>query len=387
MLVERFAPDLGGLARSGARVAGALVRHGVDVDVLAWSRALPPGRVETVDAGDFDPAAKGVVLHRLGLFGKTDFSMQYTMNVLDWLHGERGFDAVWGHYVFWPGFCATMFATRNGLPSTVSARGNDIDRMSFPPGDFSRLVWTLDNASVITSVTHDLAGKIDALLGRDARVEVIGNVVDGEVFAPGAPDIGLRRGLGIADDEAVLGFSGELRQKKGFGFMVEALRTVRATRPACLLVIGEIRPRERSLLAEFAADHPRDAVRIVVTGRLEQAAEVARHLRVCDVLLSPSLWDGLPNAVLEALACGLVTIGSDAGGIPEVITHGVDGVILPRHRLGDLGDVVLETLAAPAADLQAIRAAARRTAVTRFHPDEERAALGRVLGRLANNAP
>ena len=80
-----------------------------------------------------------------------------------------------------------------------------MDRMMFPPGDFARLLWTLDRAAVVTSVSNDLKEKVNVLLGRDAGVEVIGNVVDTEAFTPGEPNVALREQLGISSDEAVLG--------------------------------------------------------------------------------------------------------------------------------------------------------------------------------------
>lgn len=132
MLVERFPPDLGGLARSGARTAAALARLGVEVDVVAWTKTCPPGALESIDAGEVAPAARGVRLHRVGLYAHLDFSLQHTLNVLEWLHGTRRFDAVWGHYLFPAGFVAVLFAAQAGLPAAVSARGNDVDRLTFP---------------------------------------------------------------------------------------------------------------------------------------------------------------------------------------------------------------------------------------------------------------
>ena len=199
MIVERYPPDLGGLATSGARTAAALARTGVEVDVLAWTKTLPPGRMEDEEG----PA--GVTVRRLGLFANWDLSLQHTANVLEWLHEQRSFDAIWGHYLFPPGFMAVQLAETLGLKSIVSARGNDVDRMTFPPGDFARLLWTLERASVITSVSHDLARKIDVLLGRDGAATVVPNVVDLETFTPGEPDAALRESLGIAPEEAVLG--------------------------------------------------------------------------------------------------------------------------------------------------------------------------------------
>ena len=144
------------------------------------------------------------------------------------------------------------------------------------------------------------------LLTKKIKPIVIPNVVDTETFRPAAVagDEGLRTSLGIQLREAVLGFCGELRHKKGLPFILSALLEVQQTREACLLVIGEIRPREQTHLATFAAEHPDAAQRILVTGHLETQSDVARHFHLCDVVLQPSVWDGLPNATLEAMACG-----------------------------------------------------------------------------------
>lgn len=304
LIAERFAPDIGGVARSAGRIASAIARLEVSVDVLAWTKTISPGELVS-ERSQQTPESNSVTVHRLGLFGSLDFSLQHSMNVLEWLHERHRFDAVWGHYLFPAGFMATLFAELVRIPSTVSVRGNDVDRLMFPPGDFARLLWTLQRSSARTAVSHDLAKKIDVLLGRDVETLVIGNAVDLNTFAPRPADAELRKRLGIRDDEAVLGFCGELRQKKGLPHLLRALRTVRANRPACLLVIGDVRVRERTFLSEFSADCPDDAARIIITGQVHEPSEVARRLVLCDLLLLPSLWDGLPNALLEAQAAGI----------------------------------------------------------------------------------
>lgn len=379
-IAERFAPDLGGVARSAGRIAVALARMGVQVDVLAWSKTIPAG--ELVTEPEAESGQAGLTVHRLGLFGNLDFSLQHTLNVLEWLHGQRPFDGVWGHYLFPAGFMGTLFAEQSGIPSTVSLRGNDVDRLMFPPGDFARLLWTLQRTSVLTAVSRDLARMVDVLLGHDSETFVIGNAVDVARFAPRPVDITLREQLGIRDDEVVLGFCGELRQKKGLPHLLRALRTVRAVRPACLLVIGDVRLRERASLSEFAADCPEDAARILITGQLHEQDEVARHLALCDLLLLPSQWDGLPNALLEGMAVGIPILASDAGGIPEVIEHGRTGYLVPRSQLHRLGEAALEVLSLPRAQREQLVAAARQAVETRFSLPTEEAALREVLRRL-----
>ena len=381
LIAERFPPDIGGVARSAGRIAAALARLGVSVDVLAWTKTLPPGELVS-ETTQRTTEFGGVTVHRLGLFGSLDFSLQHSLNVLEWLHEQRQFDAVWGHYLFPAGFMATLFAELIHIPSTVSVRGNDVDRLMFPPGDFARLLWTLQRASVRTAVSRDLARKVDVLLGRDSETLVIGNSVDLQTFTPQAADAELRTRLGIAADEAVLGFCGELRQKKGLPHLLRALRTVRAVRPACLFVIGDVRIRERALLSEFSADCPEDAARIIITGQVHEPSAVAQHLALCDLLLLPSLWDGLPNALLEAQAAGVPVLASDAGGIPEAITHGQTGFLVPRSQLHRLGEAALEVLALSADQRSQIVAAARKSVETNFCDTTEATALTEVLHRL-----
>ncbi|MFH1747787.1 MAG: glycosyltransferase [Planctomycetota bacterium] len=380
-IAERYPPDLGGVARSAGRLSAALARQVKSVDVLAWTKTLPPGQMESQPVHEDAEAGPPVNLHRLGLFANWDLSMQHTLNVLQWLHEREPYHVLWGHYLYPAGFMAVWFAGWTGLRSIVSARGNDVDRMMFPPGDFARLTWTLQHADIVTAVSADLTRKIDLLVGRDRQVEVLRNVVDTEVFTPGPADPELRLALGIQPDECVLGFSGELRHKKGYPFLLAALSEVRRSRPARLLVIGEMRPREQAQLTQYANECPTDAARVIVTGHLKEPADVARHLRLCDVCLLPSIWEGLPNALLEAMACGCICLASDAGGIPEVIDHDKNGFIVSRAMLNHLGAATLDLLAMPPERRLAVSQAARARIVETFHPRAEDTALQHVLAR------
>ena len=379
---ERFPPDLGGVAQSAFRTAKQIAELGWQVHVLTWTKTLQPG---VLDSSSSHASTDGLNLHRLGLFSNLDLSMQHTTNVLEWLHEQHGFTAAWGHYLYPAGYMAVVFAESVGIASTVSARGNDIDRLMFPPGDFARLMWTLERATSISSVSDDLAKKVKLLLGKNPEVDVLLNSVDTEVFNPHSdPEevLQLRKELQIRPEEAVLGFCGELRHKKGLPFILSGFAEVSHSRPACLLIIGDVRPRERAHLATFATEHPEAAERIIVTGRLESPEEVARHFQVCDVSMQPSVWDGLPNSVLESMACGRIVLASDAGGIPEVITHSDDGFLIPKAQLQHFGTALLEVLNISQAEKDRIRAAARKKMTEQFNASQEGRRLKRVLDGL-----
>lgn len=386
MATPRFAPDLGGVARSSARIAGALANGDATVSVVSWSRALPPGAVVALDSDDEPSIPPGVRVHRVGLFGSDELSMQHTLDVLHHLHDERPADVVWGHYGYPAGYLATLFAGLVGRPAVVALRGNDIDSLLFPPGDFARLRWACERAARVVCVSRDLAAKVAVVTGHRERVVVVPNSVDAALFRPGPRDDALARALGVAEGEAVLGFSGELRHKKGAPFLLRALHEVRRHRPACLLVIGELRPKQRQHLDQFRDEHPADAERVIVTGHLEDPRAVAGHLRLCDLVLLPSLWDGLPNALLEAMACGVPTLVSDAGGIPDVVRHDEHAFVVPRAQLHRLGEAAREVLALPEAHRRRVAAAARDRVLEDFGLERERAVLRDLVAEVAAQA-
>ena len=375
-LSERYPPDLGGVATSAGRISRALAEIGNDVDVITWTRML--------EAGVVAQTGGALAIYRMGRFREWDATMPHTLNLFDWLLSKHPYDAIWGHYLAPAGFLAVWFGRLKNIPSTVSVRGNDLDRDIYPPGDFARLKWTIEHANCVTAVTAELAAKVAALTGRE-DVVCLKNAIDLSVFTtPVALDgvRALRQKLGIRPDEVVLGFAGELREKKGLQFLLEALRRVRESRSACLLVIGEVRPSEMPRLMQWAGQGSLTEHRVLVTGQLATPAEVNEHLRICDVYLQPSLWDGMPNALLEAMAAGCLAIASDSGGIPEAITNGANGIVVPRWQLNKLGDVVLDWLARDPAESGRIRQAARDRIARDFGLDQEQRQLQALLARL-----
>lgn len=374
-ITERFPPDIGGLATSAGRLSRSLFELGIQLDVLVWTRYLQPGEVQTLTAPFPFP------VYRIGVYRHWDMTLPHTLNLLDWLHQQKPYDIVWGHYLFPAGFLAVWFAELVGIKSIVNARGNDVDRGLFPPGDFARLQWTLERANTIVAVSQDLAKKIKTVSQRTDSF-ILKNVVDSEIFSPKLSletQLKRREALGIAATEIVLGFSGELREKKGQNFLLKALTKVREQRPACLLIIGEIRSNHESLIQFYAAQYPEDHRRLIVTGHLNNPEEVAFHLQVCDLFLLPSVWEGMPNALLEAMACSRCCLASDAGGIPEVIESGVNGFLLPRQQLSYLGEAVLECLDLAPEVREKIGKAARQRILSEFSPLEEKKLLQKLL--------
>jgi glycosyltransferase involved in cell wall biosynthesis len=373
-LSDRFAPEIGGLATSARRLAGHLTRLGHEVTVLALAADLAPGRAES------QLADTNLTLHRLAPYADETQTLPWVLGFVERLHRRHRFTAIWGHAVNRAGFLAAWAGRQLGLPYLLALRGDDFDRLAYPPGDFARLEWCLRGAAAVSAVAAELAVRAQVVAGKP--VVVLPNAVDCERFQPGPrpADLALRHDLHPGD--LVLGFSGELRASKGMIPLLDAFVDVRKGCRCRLLIIGDVPASERREFLRVTGQPSLEQRDVIRTGHLAEPRQVARHLLLCDVVLQPSLREGLPNSLLEAMACGIPVLASTAGGMTEVIRDGHNGLLVPVTRLDLLAPRLRDLLSWPAERRQSLGQAARVTVQQRFTPDRERAALEELLAGI-----
>lgn len=179
---------------------------------------------ENLEAGDMDSVDReGIFIHRLGRFKKDDRTDMMMGRAIESLHSRHPFDALIGMYLVKAGFIVALEAKLLGLPSLVMARGNDVDREIFRPQNHPFVMGALNMASAVGCVSLELVAKCKAFRGRDG-IYYTPNSVDGEIFTPGKGDEKLREELGLGG--TVIGFSGELRFKKGMHHLLMAAHQV-----------------------------------------------------------------------------------------------------------------------------------------------------------------
>jgi glycosyltransferase involved in cell wall biosynthesis len=163
------------------------------------------------------------------------------------------------------------------------------------------------------------------------RITTIRNAVDAHIFFPGnesADRHGPRR----------LGTVGRLIHEKGLDVLIAALPHILARQPVVLTIVGD--GPERSSLERMARGLP-----VHFAGRLESPPAVAAFLRHIDVFVMPSRWEGLPNAVLEARACGVRVVATDVPGMGEAAGDGA--LLVPPNEPLALADAVCRSLTSP----------------------------------------
>jgi glycosyltransferase involved in cell wall biosynthesis len=175
------------------------------------------------------------------------------------------------------------------------------------------------------------------------------------------PDAGsARTRLGLEEAGPVVGAVGRLEERKGHAFLLEALRLVRDAEPNVRgLIVGEGRERER-LVARRDRLGLGEGVRLV-----GYWPDLAEALAAIDVFVLPSLMEGHPLAVLEAMAAARPIVATDVGGTAEAVEHDVNGLLVPPGDPNALAAAILSLLRDPERAARLGRAA-RRTLEERF---------------------
>ncbi|HLO28957.1 MAG TPA: glycosyltransferase, partial [Anaerolineales bacterium] len=283
------------------------------------------------------------------------------------------------------GFVAAFAGSYLNAPSIVSARGNDLERAIFDPAHAAHILYALDHASAVTVNANELARKAKALVP-DLDVTVIPNGIDTEHFKPIPRNNALAESLGLMNagelEEAprVIGFVGELREKKGLTSLLSAYAQVNREQSVTLLVVGDIRAgADRQIFEEFKLSNPE--ARIVVTGFVPPS-DLSAYYSLMQVFVQPSLRDGLPNALLEAMACEKVVIGTAVGGIVDAISDCINGKLVSTNNEDELARTINELLADEHLRMK-LGSTARQTVTKRFTLQAEldgNLALYRKLG-------
>jgi len=365
LLSEKYTPDIGGLAISTERLARLLTSAGYAVRVFCPSSNLLPSEKRTL-------THSGVSVTRFGAHKRMDDTLVDWFELIVVEHKREPFDVLHAYFLTQAGFIATYAGKDLNIPSVVSIRGNDIERAAFDPSRFSHTMYALQNASAVTTNASELVKKAKAFVDRE--IILIPNGVDTEHFKPMernellAETLGLNEGKKKEERYSVVGFVGELREKKGLKTLLSAYTLVNKKHPVALLIVGEVRSGEdKKVFDEFQITNLQ--LPIIVTGYISPG-DLPVYYSLIDVFVHPSLRDGMPNAVLEAMACEKAVIATPVGGILDVLEDGKNGVIVNVNDVNMLAEKIQELLV-NAEKRISLGKNARELIVSRFTPAKE----------------
>lgn len=386
LLTEKYTPDIGGLAISSDRLARLLTSAGHDVRVFAPTLSLLPSEQRT-------HTSNRVTVTRFGAHKRVDDTLVHWFDIITEEHARDPFDVLHAYFLTQAGFIATLAGRYLNIPSVVSIRGNDVDRAAFDPARFSHSMFALQNANVVTANAKESIRKAKAFIDRE--IVLIPNGVDADHFKPMERNEALAESLGLErkrkeerDDVekwsvesggAVIGFVGELREKKGLRTLLSAYAQVNKKQRLTLLIVGEVRHGDDSqTFDEMRASIPES--NIIVTGYISPN-DLPAYYSLMDVFVHPSLHDGMPNAILEAMACERAVIATPVGGVLDIVEDGRNGVFVNASDENQLAKKILGLLDDPVMRAR-LGKHARGTIAEKFTPQNELSANLEVYRKL-----
>jgi glycosyltransferase involved in cell wall biosynthesis len=350
LLTEKYTPDIGGLAISSERFAQLISSAGYVIRIFAPTMSLPPSERQTL-------ISSRVNVTRFGAHKRVDDTLVDWFELIVEEHNREPFDVLHAYFLTQAGFVAAYAGKYLNIPSVVSIRGNDIERAVFDPSRFSHVMYTLKNADAVTANAGELIRKAKTLIDRE--IALIPNGIDSEHFKPMEKIARLIQTLRLIPPETnytlnlgqqhisrfhqhVIGFVGELREKKGLKTLLYAYAHVNKKQPTTLLIVGTIRQgTDREYFEKFLISNPN--LQIIITGYISPG-NLPSYYSLIDIFVHPSLRDGMPNAILEAMACGKTVVATPVGGIKDILEDGKNGIIVNVSDVNMLAEKVLELL-------------------------------------------
>lgn len=246
------------------------------------------------------------------------------------------FDVIDAHYFYPDGVAAARLAREFGKPLVISARGSDVNLIGQMAGPRRRMLAAADHARACIGVSDAL---VDAMRGwgvAEGKLHRVPNGVNLESFRP-VPRAEARARLGLPTEGQLLIGVGNLVELKGHHILIETLSLLASELPDLSLVLIGDGPQRGALAAQAQALGLAGRVRL--TGRVEQEV-LATWYAAADCMGFMSSREGLPNAVLECLACGTPVIATRVGGLPELITQPAMGETLSERTAPALADAL-----------------------------------------------
>lgn len=276
------------------------------------------------------------------------------------LHRQYRFDVIHAHQIYPTGYLGWKMSGKLGIPTVMTSHVGDVregSRLRKKPVTNRRMIEAMTSGSAVTGVGRGVCDTIDAMVGF-RRAFYIGNGADIPLPPPEPPSLAGRLPVPAAERGFDLTLC-RLHANKGLTCLIDALGILKKRgvgRPPLLMAgTGREEAAIRAKIAQHGLEND-----VFLIGQVN-AAERDWLMSRCRLFLQPSVVEGMPMTVLEAMASSCALIGTDIPGIRELLRDGVNGRLVPPGNPEALADA-LEASAGEPGTLDRFRAAARETA-------------------------
>ncbi|ETT81127.1 N-acetyl-alpha-D-glucosaminyl L-malate synthase BshA [Viridibacillus sp. FSL R5-0477] len=267
-----------------------------------------------------------VEVNSYSVFQHSPYDIALASKMADVIKSEK-LDVLHVHYAIPHAVCAVLGRDMAGedVGIVTTLHGTDITVLGYDSSLTGAIRYGIEKSDIVTAVSDSLKSQTYELIETKKTIETIYNFVDEREYTP-KDGTQLKRDFGILDNERVLIHVSNFRKVKHIPDIIKTFIQVRTQMPAKLLLVGD-GPEKHRIMEEikkcpFVND-------ILFLGKQDNLSEL---YAMSDLKLLMSEKESFGLVLLEAMACGVPGIGTNVGGIPEVIEHGQNGYIV---ELGD----------------------------------------------------
>jgi N-acetyl-alpha-D-glucosaminyl L-malate synthase BshA len=259
-------------------------------------------------------------------------------------------DVIHSHYAIPHAMSAYMAREIMGTPYVVTLHGSDVHTLGLDPAYKPVVKHVVERADAVTAVSEFLKKKAEEEMGIEREIKVIPNFIDIDKFAHlegtritvESGCVSLRKSMNLQElneDEKILLHASNFRKVKRVVELIEIMRIIVDHYPKARLII--------------AGDGP---TRIEVERKIEELdlcnnvhllgikSNMKEIMCSADVFLLNSTLEGMPLVLLEAMSCSLPVVTTPAGGIPELVRPGTDGVVTKGFEEDEFAQAVIDLL-------------------------------------------
>jgi glycosyltransferase involved in cell wall biosynthesis len=359
MVTERFIPIWGGAENQLRQLAQGLSQKNCQVEIVTrrWRDDLPA--LETID---------GIQVFRVGRSGTTKWkTVLFSLSLIRFLLSRREqYDVFHSHGAVNLGaLCrlSTLFSgTKNVAKIATAGKFSEVTRK--PLGNILKRLFNTSDA--VICMTNEIYAELRDNQTPLTIIHKIPNGIDDVRFCPPSDEKKrlVRQKMGISVDQPVVLFCGRLVQRKGLDTLIDAWSLIQRHRSnPLLLIVGSGKGQPDSVESQL-----REKVANLGIENIEFCGDTVEpeiYLRAADIFVLPSLQEGLPNALLEAMSTGLAVIATRIGGIIDIVEDAKQGLLFAPGDSRALSEKLVCFL--ERADLrQKLGAAARTLARERY---------------------
>lgn len=339
--------NIGGGQKIVAQIANGLDRKKYEVSVAClfgagfWAEQL---------------RNNGIVVENLEMRGKFDFG---AVSRLSSLLRKSEIQLINTH-LFHANQLGTLTSKLVRVPVIISTRHNVVIGGRHRDA-INRLLAPLRDFSIAVSESVKLT-EIEKSHTNPKKISTISNGIDTREYLHS--DEGrvatLKKEFGLTNDDSVVVFVGRIVPQKGINILLKAasyLVTEYQNLKILLVGGGSSEPEARRLVTEYGLENS------VIFGGFR--SEISEILAIGDIFVLPSLWEGLPLGIIEAMSAGKPVVATRVGGVPEIVVDGETGLLVPAGNHVALGDALAQLLVDRELAIQ-IGEAGRKRAIEHF---------------------